>query len=211
MIVWEDLQEAGLGIYVEKPGFSYGSDAVALAAFVRAGPKDRFLDLGCGTGILSILLHARTGAHFTAVDIQPALCALARRSVTQNGQQAGVAVLEADIRSLPKTLGYESFDGAVCNPPYFVDGTRSTDVSRRLSRHQESCSMTDLARCASRMLKNGGHLYLCYPAALFALCCTALVENGLEPKRIKPVPADFSGILLIEAKKGGKPGIQYEC
>jgi len=70
--------------------------------------------------------------------------------------------------------------------------------------------MEDVAQAAARLLKNGGRLYLSYPASLFAEASAALIQAGLSPKRVKAIPENFSGLLLIEAKKGGKPGIRYE-
>ena len=212
MVYEEDLQHEGLRILVEKPGFTYGSDAVLLANFLRAKPGEQVLDIGCGTGILSILASAKTGAHFTAVDIQPRMCELCAVSVRLNGQQDAISVLLADIRTLHEQLGHECFDAAVCNPPYFSGGTQSPDAQRQLSRHQDACTITDVALCAKRMLKNGGRLYLCYPAPLFAQACAALVEHRLEPKRVRPATQGNAApyLTLIEAKKGGKPGLVWE-
>lgn len=208
MTVCEDLQENGLRIYVDKPSFSYGSDAVRLCGFARLKKGERALDLGCGTGILAILLNGRTGACFTAVDIQSGMCELAARSVALNGQQAQIAVRCADLRTLCLAPGEKPYDAAVCNPPYFPGGTPSPDEQRRLSRHQDACTPYDVADCAARMLKRGGRLYLSYPVSLLAEVCAALVTADLQPKRLAITPG--GKLALIEARRGAKAGLTLE-
>lgn len=210
MKVIEDLQFNGLRIAVNKPGFSYGHDALLLADFARIGPRDTVLDLGAGTGILSILLNGRHGVPFTAVEIQSDAAALMGESVAMNGQSA-ITVLCHDLRTLHQVLPRESFTCAVCNPPYFSGGTPSSNSGVNISTHQQSCTVEDVAKCARLMLKNGGRLWMCYPASGAAEAITALSINGMEPKRIC-LAAGSKGpyLALIEAKKGGKPGLVWE-
>lgn len=209
MKVLEDLQYNGLKIYVDKSGFTYGRDAVLLANFAKPSSKDSILDLGTGTGILSILISGKTGASMTAVELQEQAALLAEESVLLNGQQDKITVLNRDIRTLHTLLPQGSFDGAVCNPPYYKGGTKSENDAVRLSVHQDECSVYDTAKCAARMLKNGGKFWLCYPADALAECVHALVENRLEPKKIQLVMGKGSKpyLALIEAKKGGKTGL----
>ena len=133
MKVIEDLQLNGLSIVVDKAGFTYGSDAVLLANFANPRRGDSCLDLGAGTGILAILVNGKTGARFTAVEIQQAACQLMEESIALNGQGGDITVLHADIRKLGELLPAGSFDGAVCNPPYFSGGTRSENPAVALS------------------------------------------------------------------------------
>jgi len=80
-----------------------------------------------------------------------------------------------------------------------------------ISTHQQSCTVDDVAKCAKLMLKNGGRLWICYPAAGVAEAFAALHNNGMEPKRIQLASGKKSPYLaLIEAKKGAKPGLIWE-
>ncbi|MDR0841288.1 MAG: methyltransferase [Christensenellaceae bacterium] len=210
MLTIEDLQESGLKIAVDKTGFCYGQDAVLLARFTKLARGSTLLDLGCGCGILSILLQSRFSARVTAVDVQPRPCELLEESARRNGQP--IRVLCADLRALYPAPGCEAFDTAVCNPPYHRTGTRSPNAARRVSTHQDACDIAEVARCAARMLKNGGRLTLCYPAPALAACFAALVNEGLAPKRLQLVCAAGKPpyLALIEARKGGGEGLLFE-
>ena len=195
--VWEDLQCAGFGIYRDTEGFSYGHDAVLLANFVRATRNDHVLDLGAGTGIVSFLVHAKTGAGICAADISERCCRLMEKSVAKNGLSKAIKVYEADLRLLPDArLPWESFDCICCNPPYFSGGTESPNPVRR------------------RMLKNGGRLFACYPVLGLSRFCAALEAEKLAVKRICFVRSKCGKapyLFLAEAKKGGKSGLVFEA
>ncbi len=211
--VWEDLGYAGLGIY-KRPGcFTYGNDAVLLSNFIRIRPQERLLDLGAGTGIVALLAYARTGAGTYAVEIAPECCALMEKSLARNGLSEKIAIVQADLRSIPnERLPRESFDCVACNPPYHTGGTASPDPARRRSTHEEECTVFDVAACAFRMLKNGGRLFLCYPAAGLSRLCAALEGARLAVKRMTLVRAKRGKapyLVLIEAKKGGGTGLLF--
>jgi len=205
----DDLQLNGLRILRKSACFAYGNDAVLLSDFVHARRGEHLLDIGTGTGILALLVHAKTGARFTAVDIQSDLVDMAARSVKLNGLENEIEMLCADARTLHECLGYERFDGIVCNPPYHSEGTKSLNATRRLSTHDETLSIEGLALCAKRLLKNGGKLFVCYPATGVARFFAALTNEGVTPKRMRTVN-NPPYLVLVEAVKGAKHGIIWE-
>ncbi len=211
-IVKDDLQYNGLVILRDTERFTYGHDAVLLANFVRAKRTERFIDLGTGTGIIAILAHAKTGADALGVDIDPECVSLAAKSVEENGLCAHIELRCADMRSLT-TRETGVFDAAACNPPYYSSGTQSRDPSRRMSRFQGECTLADAAGAASRLLKNGGRFFICYPAEHIAPLCAVLEEYRLPPKRIcfvRSKPEKPPYLALVEAMKNARDGAVIE-
>ena len=105
----DDLQRNGLQIIQKTDGFCFGMDAVLLSAFVKVKPKQRVLDLGTGTGVIPILLEAKTpGEHFTGLEIQPDSADMARRSVALNGLTDKIDIVTGDIKDASKIFGASS-------------------------------------------------------------------------------------------------------
>ncbi|MBO4562876.1 MAG: methyltransferase [Clostridia bacterium] len=212
----EDLQYKGLRIIQNERGFRFGTDSVLLAGFVTGGPHDKMIDLGAGTGVISILVEGRIGAKLTALEIQPEQCDMARRSIAMNGQQ--ITVVEGDMRIAHETLGSGAFDAAVCNPPYFpASGGRISKKGEAgyegAATHELFCTVAEVAAAAGRLLKYGGKLFMCCPVSRLAEVIAALTSERLEPKRMRLVAsrADKAPYLaLIEAKKGANPGLKME-
>lgn len=212
----EDLQYKGLRIIQGEKGFRFGTDSVLLASFVTGGASDRIIDLGAGCGVIAILLQGRLGARLTAVELQPGGCDMARRSVKMNGQD--IEVIEGDMRAMADALGCGAFDSAVCNPPYHR--TASGKVSQKgepgyegAATHETECTLAEVAKSASRLIKYGGKFFMCCPASRLSEAFCALTSERLEPKRVRLVAARADKppyLALIEAKKGAAPGLQIE-
>ena len=212
----EDLQYKGLRIIQNETGFRFGTDSVLLAGFVKAGAKERVIDLGSGTGVIAILLEGRLNAKLTGVEIQAAQRDMASRSAQLNGQQ--IEFINADMRTVHEIVGAGTFDAAVCNPPYFP--TSFGELSKKgdgeydgAATHEKYCTLEEVAKSASRLVKFGGKLFLCCPAGRLSETMCALNAAGLEPKRMRLVASreDKAPYLaLIEAKKGASPGLLIE-
>ena len=207
----DDLQFGGLVLVQDTALPRFSEDSVLLANFLRLGPGDRAVDLGSGTGLLSVLGQGKTGAAFVGVERQAALCALSRESAARNGQD--IPFYEMDVADAPDFFGHGSFTAAVCNPPYFTAGGPSADGSRAMARHGQADTLSVFLRVAFLLLKNGGALYLCYPApALAALFC-ALSDARLAPKRLRLVSNGVEKaprLALVQAKKNAKQGLIVE-
>ncbi len=208
----DDLQYKGLCIIQNPKYFCFGTDSVLLASFTSIKRTDRVIDLGCGTGILSILINGRTGASVTGIDIQPALVDMAARSAMYNCQE-GIKALVMDMRDAPNALGHGSFDAVVCNPPYFNGSLTGVNESRTVSMHNSCCRIQDVALSAKRLLKHGGRLFMSYPSSGVFELSHALSGQGIEIKRYRLVSSYLRKppyLVLIEAKKGAKSGVVCE-
>ena len=194
----------------------FGADALFLARFASPRPGERVVDLGTGCGILPVLLlRDSAAAHVTGVEIQPAAAALARRSVARSGLDGRAAVLCASWTDLDGLLPREGFHLVVCNPPYFPPGSgrESASPAARLARHEQPGTLDEVVAAASRLLRFGGRFCLCHRPERLADVVAALRRRGLEPKRLRMVQHDAAGapgLVLLECRRGGKPGLRAE-
>ena len=207
----DDLQHNGLMLYQDTELLRFNADALWLAAFLRVTAKDTVVELGSGTGVVCVLGADNTGARFTGVERQERLVALSQKSAAYNHQQ--IRFLCADVAEAPALLGHGSFTAAVMNPPYFTSGERSGDESRNLARHDAGQTLNAFLSAAFLLLKNGGKLFVIYPAGALAELFSALRQAKLEPKRVRFVyskAGENALRVLVEAKKGARPGLIAE-
>lgn len=207
----DDLQHNGLMLYQDTDYERFNADALGLLAFLRLGVKDRVVELGSGTGVICILGADNTGAAFTGVERQARLVDLSQKSAARNRQD--IRFVCADVSDTPALLGHGAFTAAVMNPPYFTSGERSSNPSRSLTRHDAGSSLAAFLSAAFALLSNGGKLFVIYPADSLGELCAALSAHRFVPKRMKLVytKAGKNALrVLIEAKKGGKPGLIVE-
>lgn len=197
----DDLQYQELRIIQDDELPCFTEDAVLLANFLRAGPQDVVVDLGAGSGVISILGQRKTGARFVGVEQQPQLAALARRSAAMNGQ--AIPFYEMNVRDAPRALGHGAFTVAVSNPPYFsAERTPTAAESRSFSRHGDARSLDSFIAAAFLLLKNGGRFFACWPISGLTDMLCVLRGHRLEPKRVQIVcQRGTPRLALIEAKK----------
>ena len=120
MVHWEQLCPGGFRFVWEDSLFRPSTDSFLLSSLPRLRPGLRVCDLGCGTGLLALLLLQRQRAlQVTGMDIQPAAIALAEQAVEENGLTDHLSFLCADLRQTRQHFVTGSFDLVVCNPPYY--------------------------------------------------------------------------------------------
>lgn len=212
---WELFKPGGLRFVWADGLFPPGTDSFLLSAFPRLRPGLRVLDLGSGTGLLSLLLLQRQRElTVTGLELLPEAVALAERAAEENGLTDRLFFRQGDLRSRDALPGGQ-FDLAVCNPPYYPvsGGALAAADARRTARAEVDCTLADVCRAARRALRWGGRFCLVHkPERLTDLLC-ALRGEGLEPKRLRLVslrPERAPSLLLLEARRGGKPGLAVE-
>lgn len=205
----DDLQLSGLRLIQRPDAFRFGTDSVLLADFAAPRKTDRAVDLGCGTGAIAMLMAAHCpGLHVDAVEIQPEIADMARRSVVLNDMGGQMAVHEMDMRDAWRTLGAEKFNVVVCNPPYgrAGGGLLSENDAKRIARHEGDLRPEDVAMSASKLLKSGGKLCVVYPAPRAFEMMQAMEKHRLAPKRIRTVhgvEGRAPKFVLLDAIKDG--------
>lgn len=212
----DDLERNGYKIIQNSEKFCFGMDAVLLSGFCNIKAGENVLDLGCGNGIIPILLEAKTkGKHFTGLEIQPEIADMANRSVLLNEIQEKVDIICGDIKESVELFGKNKFDVITSNPPYMNDchGIINPELPKAIARHELLCDFEDIAKAVSALLKPGGRFYLIHRPRRLVELITLLKKNGLEPKRIKmvhPFVDKEANMVLIESVRGGKPMMKVE-
>lgn len=192
-----------------------GTDSVLLAAFA-AGKGAKGIDLGCGSGILSLLLlWGSARLTMTGLEITEEAAAIARQNLAINGLEARGAIVTGDIRRVREQFPPGSFDLAVSNPPYFPlgGGASAPDALRAGAREERDCTLDELCSAAAYLLPTGGRFCLVYRPERLSELFVALTKHGLEPKRLRLCchrAESAPNLVFVEARRGGRPGIQVE-
>ena len=165
----DDLQRNGLKIIQDPGRFCFGMDAVLLSGFASAGIRQgmRVLDLGTGTGIIPLLLSAKTQAEsLCGLEIQADSADMARRSVAMNHLEDRISVIQGDIKEADKLFAAASFDVVTSNPPYMIGqhGLTNPEAPKAIARHEVLCTFEDIAAQTARLLAPGGSFYLVHSA-----------------------------------------------
>ena len=213
---WEELKPGGLRFVWADHLFRPGTDTFLLSSLPRLRPGLRVCDLGCGTGLLGLLLMQRQpDLRIAGLDIQPEAAALARRAAAENGLTERLDFRCGDLRQVRGIFPTGCFDLVVCNPPYYppAGGKLSADGARRTARSETEASLADLCAAASYLLRWGGKFCLVHKPERLADVLCALRDAGTEAKRLRFVhnrAADPPSLFLAEGCRGGRPGITVE-
>ena len=212
----DDLERNGYRIIQDPERFCFGMDAVLLSGFARVKDGASVLDLGTGTGIIPILLEAKTGAeHLTGLEIQPDSADMARRSVALNGLETKIDIVTGDIKEAGSLFDAASFDVITCNPPYMIGkhGIANPQDAKAIARHEILCTLEDVISQTARLLKPGGNFYLVHRPFRLAEIMVLLSKYKLEPKRMQlvyPYVDKEPNMILLEANRGGRPRMTVE-
>ena len=212
----DDLERNGYKIIQNPNKFCFGMDAVLLSGFAHVRKGEKVLDMGTGTGIIPILLEAKTeGEHFTGLEIQEESADMARRSVAYNRLEDRVDIVTGDIKEASALFPLASFDVITSNPPYMTasHGIKNPEEPKAIARHEVLCTLEELVRETSRLLRPGGRFYLVHRPFRLVEIFQVLSRYKLEPKRMQlvyPFKDREPNMVLIEALKGGNSRITVE-
>lgn len=203
-----------LTLYQSRAGYRFSLDALLLAHFATIRSGDRIVDLGTGNGVVPLVLaDLHETIHVTGVELQKTLAERARRNVAANRLESRVDILAGDVTRCQEIAAPDSFDAAVCNPPYRKAGSGrlNPDAERQLARHEIRGSLKEFLAAGSYLLRAKGRMALVYPALRSVDLLAAMRNAGLEPKRLRLVhsfAAAPASLLLVEGVKGGRAGVE---
>ena len=213
----DDLEFKHLKIIQNKDGFCFGIDSILLADFAKKIKKGaNVLDLGTGTGIISILLCGKTDLYnITGVEIQKEVAEMANRSSKLNNLENKFKVLNENILNLKNIYERQSFDVIVSNPPYKEKGTGIINENEKkiISRHEITATLEDFIQVSSNLLKDKGEFYMVHRPERLVDILALMRKNKIEPKILKMVYSNFKKepkLVLIKGIKNAKPFLKIE-
>ena len=212
----DDLQRNNYMIIQDPERFCFGMDAVLLSGFAKAKEGDHVIDLGTGTGIIPILMEAKTKAsNLVGLEIQPESADMAQRSVELNHLEKKIRIVTGDIREASSIFGAATFDVVTSNPPYMTEhhGITNEKSPKAIARHELLCTLEDVICQAAKLLRPGGSFYMVHRPFRLVDIMVLMREYHLEPKRMKlvyPYIDKDPNMVLIEGLRGGRPRMTVE-
>ena len=204
----------GNGFFVNvSKNHTFGTDAVLLADFAATKKVKKHCDLGSGCGIISMLL-LRDGTVEDSVGVEISEEAVELSKLTsQQCKSGGFTPLLCDLKDLKGKLRFGEFDLVTCNPPYKASGAGILSSSDRdiVARHETMCSLEDVIKSGSRLLKSSGRLCLCQRPERLVDMCSLMREYKVEPKRLRVVckkVGEEPWLVLLEGRRDSKSGMR---
>ena len=212
----DDLEYKGLKIIQNKNWFCFGIDSVLLSDFAKdIKNNSEVLDLGTGTGIISILLSKKINAKkITGIEIQKKVAEMAKKSVELNNLE-NVEIINEDIKELGKIFQQKSVDAIVTNPPYIKkeNGLKNENENKLISRHEIKCELEDIIKISKILLKDTGTLYMVHRPDRLVDIIYNLRKYKMEPKKIRFVYSNKEkecSLVLIKAVKNSGSFLKIE-
>ena len=209
----DDLVRDGMRIIQRPDQFCFSVDSVLLAHFVSVKRRDRFAELGTGTGAIALLLAAFGAAHVTAIEKNPVLADLAAKSVCGNGKEDVISVLCADYTKLSEEKSLGHFTAVVVNPPYRPCGAGRLRKEEAVAAatHETTASLSDVFDAAAHLLQDGGRLFMVHRADRLADLIYEGRKRRFEPKRLRFIQShegEEARRVLLEWRRGSAPDVK---
>ncbi|NDV26159.1 tRNA1(Val) (adenine(37)-N6)-methyltransferase [Desulfovibrio sp. JC010] len=205
------------GLVQPESGFRFSTDSLLISSFVSVSKNARILDLGTGSGVIPLgimLNHPDKGLTVTGLEINPEMVGAAQENVQKLGFAEEINIAQSDVCT-PDFAPAGSYDLVVSNPPYRSEGRGKAcpDEDRNKARFEVDCDLDAFAATASRMVRNRGRVCFVFLAERLTELVNSFTRHKLEPKRMKFIHGRVdspSKVVMIEAVKGGKPGLILE-
>ncbi len=204
-------------IYQDDECFAFSLDSVMLANFATIRLRDKkIVDLGCGNGVVPLIMSLRTDKSIIGVEIQEQLADMANRSVEYNELSNQINIINSDMKDFVTDETFEKFDLVTCNPPYFKVNEKNyfnLSPQKLIARHEVKVTLSDVFSVSRKLLKNNGNFAIVHRPERLLEIFDLFRTNGIEPKRLRFVyekVSKESTLVLIEGQKNGNPGLKIE-
>ena len=207
----DDLLCKDMHIVQNKKLYTFTSDAVLLANFIKAKKTDKVVDLCSGSGVVGILFYAKNECDMTLVELQKQMFLMSQKSLTLNNIEDKVKIYNCSVQDSYKILGQEKFDIVLCNPPYKKPQNHNVTETKEIAmcKYELMLTFEELCVSVSKLLRFGGKFVFVHDTSRLTEIISTLKKYHLEPKKIEfcfPKNKQESNVVLIEAVKGGKEG-----
>jgi tRNA1Val (adenine37-N6)-methyltransferase len=206
----DEILDGHLRVFQKKKGYRFSIDSILLAHFVSLKPRTCAIDLGCGSGIIILILAKRfPHVNYTGLEIQENLLTLAQKNTKLNGLDNRIKILAGDARKIKDIVLARSFDTVIFNPPYrkLKSGRINPQLEKAIARHEIKGSLNIFLQSAQYLLKPGGRVFTIYPAKRLVELVYFFRQSGIEPKKMQLVFSDNvseAEFALVEGKNGSR-------
>lgn len=197
-------------VYQKKKGYRFSIDSILLAHFVSLKKRSRFIEIGCGSGVIMLILAKRfTDTTCAGLEVQDTLADLARKNVEINDLGNRIQIVRGDARLTGNIFQERSFDAVIFNPPYrkLNSGRINPLPEKAIARHEITGSLDYFLKASRYLLRPGGTVFTIFPAKRLVELIHLFRKNGIEPKRMKLVFSDRiseAEFALVEGRMGGR-------
>lgn len=212
----DEILDGSLKIRQSRRGYRFNLDSLMLAHFATVGARSLNLDMGCGNGIIALVMAKRyPHTRWHGLEVQEGPASLAKKNVEQNDLERRVTIDPGDAREIKKIYKPHLFDNIVFNPPYRrIDSGRINPLEEKaVARHELSGSLAQFLAAAKYTLKPKGRVFTIYPATRMVELIALFRKNKIEPKRMRVVYSDrFSDaqFTLVEGRGESREELKME-
>ena len=213
----DDLEYKGLKIIQNTNYFCFGIDSILLSDFAKNIKKDyTIVDIGTGTGIISILLSKKVNAKkIYAIEVQKEIADMASRSVELNNLTDKIEIINDNIKNIKNHLDNNSINAIVTNPPYKKEncGVKNENINKLISRHEITANLEDFISHGSNVLKDKGAFYMVNRPERLAEIINLFKKYMIEPKKLRlvyPKVNNKPNLILIKGVKNAKSFLEIE-
>lgn len=164
-----------------------GTDALLLGAWTQVPAQGALLDIGTGSGILSLMLAQRCPhSQIDAIELDASAAAVAAQNFAASPFAGRLRLMKGDILTYPVSADYPSerrYRLIISNPPFFVEAVKSQDARRQQARHTDSLPFADLLQVVASLLTADGQFSLVLPCAEASLLLALALSDGWQLDR----------------------------